>query len=108
MLWLWSATHCVPLKQSQFQPKHMERGWVVVLSGSKISPVPTSDAQDLAVWMSRLNCELRNAIVFGDPVLVAKIGGLLGQGASVLSTLGSSDDEMRSRGALGDGRFAPY
>ena len=50
---------------------------------------------------------------------MAKIGGLLGQGASVLSTVGSgfpeaichtdiSDDEMRSRGAPGEGRFAPY
>ena len=60
--------------------------------------------------MSQRNCEFRNAIEFGDPVLVAKIGGLLGQGASVLSMVGSglpeaicqtdiSDDEMRSRGA---------
>ena len=56
---------------------------------------------------------LRNAVEFGDPMLVAKIGGLLG-----LSTVGSglpeaicqtdfSDDEMRSRGAPGEGRFAP-
>ena len=82
-----------------------------------IPPIPTSGAQDLAAWMSQRNCELRNAIEFGDPMLVAKIGGLLGQGASVLSTVRSglpegqtdiSDDEIRSRGAPGEGRFAPY
>ena len=64
-------------------------------------PIPTSGAQDLAAWMSQQNCELRNAIEF-----VAKIGGLLGQSASVLSTVGSglpegqtdiADDEIRSR-----------
>ena len=38
--------------------------------------MPTSDMQDLAGWMSQRNCELRNAIQFGDPLLVAKIGSL--------------------------------
>ena len=84
-----------------------------------IPPIPTSSAQDLAAWMSQRNCELRNAIEFGDPMLVAKIGGVLGQGASVLSTVGSGlrakptfpttrCDEIRSRGAPGEGRFAPH
>ena len=84
-----------------------------------IPPMPTSDVQDLAGWMSQRNCELRNAIEFGDPVLVAKIGGLVGQGAALLSSIGRnfpdmtrqpdfSDDEIRSRSAPGEGRFAPY
>ena len=61
--------------------------------------------------MSHRNCELRNAI--------AKIGGLLGHGASVLSTVGTgfreairqtdiSDDEMRSRGLMSCSRDARY
>ena len=52
-------------------------------------PMPTSDMQDLAGWMSQRNCELRNAMEFGDHLLVAKIGSLVGQGASLFSTAGS-------------------
>ena len=84
-----------------------------------IPSMPTSNVQDLAGWMSQRNCELRNAIEFGDPVLVVKIGGLVGQGAALLSSIGRnlpditrqpdlSDDEIRSRSAPGEGRFAPY
>ena len=36
--------------------------------------------------MSRLFCERRSAMEFGDPLLVAKIGSLVGQGASLFST----------------------
>ena len=70
-------------------------------------------------WMRQRNSELRNAIEFGDPVLVVKIGGLIGQGAALLSSIGRnlpdmtrqpdlSDDEIRSRSAPGEGRFAPH
>ena len=51
-----------------------------------IPSMPTSDMQDLAGWMSQRNCELRNAMEFGDPLLVAKIGSLVGRGASLFST----------------------
>ena len=77
-----------------------------------IPSMPTSNVQDLGGWMSQRNCELRNAIEFGDPVLVAKIGGLVGQGTALLSSIGRnlpditrqpdfSDDEIRSRSAPG-------
>ena len=36
--------------------------------------------------MSQRNCEHRNAREFGDPLLVIKIGSLVGQGASLFST----------------------
>ena len=43
------------------------------------------------------------------PALVAKIGGLVGQGASLLSTMRHNfpDDDERLRSAPGEGRFAP-
>ena len=59
--------------------------------------------------MSQRKFELRKAIEFGDPVLVAKIGGHVGQGAALLSSIGHNvpkhtpanthlnDDEKRSR-----------
>ena len=68
-------------------PKEVQGTWMGDLHRVEdIPPIPTSDMQDLAGWMSQRNCELRNAMEFGDPLLVAKIGSLVGQGASVFST----------------------
>ena len=39
--------------------------------------------QDYPEWMGQRNCELRNAIEFRDPVIVAEIGCLVGQGVSM-------------------------
>ena len=44
-------------------------------------PVMPTDIQELHGWLSDRNCELWNAMEFGDAELVAKIGGLVGQGA---------------------------
>ena len=64
-------------------PKEVQGTWMGDLHRVEdIPPMPT-DVQDLAGWMSQRNCELRNAMEFGDPLLVAKIGSLVGQGASV-------------------------
>ena len=87
MHWCWSATHCVLPLQSQFQQMHKERGWIVGFPVD-IPHMPTSDVQDSARWMSQHNCELRNAIEFGDPVR-----GLV-EGASMLSTVGCNFPEM--------------
>ena len=57
-----SLTHCVPLKESLFQLQHWALGWVVVLPGSKTS-------HQFPLWMGYRNCELRDAIEFGDPML---------------------------------------
>ena len=68
-------------------PKEAQGTWMGDLPRVEdIPPMPTSDMQDLAGWMSQRNCELRNAMEFGDHVLVAKIGSLVGQGASLFST----------------------
>ena len=45
-------------------------------------PIMPTDNQGLHGWFSDRNCELRNAMEFGDAELVAKIGGLVGQGLS--------------------------
>ena len=39
-------------------------------------------------WLSDRNCDLRNAIEFGNTGLVGQIGALIGQGASQLGSLG--------------------
>ena len=52
-----------------------------------IPPMPT-DLQDLEGWLSDRNCDLRNAIEFGNAGLVGQIGALIGQGASQLGSLG--------------------
>ena len=45
-----------------------------------IPPMPTSDLQDLEMWLSNRNCELRNALEFRDTATIAKVGALVGQG----------------------------
>ena len=47
------------------------------------STMPTNP-QDLEGWLSERNCELLNAMEYGDVGLVALIGGLVGQGATQL------------------------
>ena len=53
-----------------------------------IPPMPTTDVQDLEGWLSDRNCDLRNAMEFADSSLMAKIGLLVGQGATQLGHLG--------------------
>ena len=64
-----------------------------------IPPMPTTNFQDLEGWLSDRNCDLRNAMEFGDSNLMAKIGLLVGQGATQLSHLGqdvSMQDHSKS------------
>ena len=66
-------------------------------------PAMPNDRQDLEGWLSDRNCELRNAMEFGDVGLVAHIGGLVGQGATQLGLLGRDRDvpmDGESRSAL--------
>ena len=51
--------------------------------------MPTTSVQELEGWISDRNCDLRNALEFGDPSLMTKIGLLVGQGANQLVALGS-------------------
>ena len=46
--------------------------------------MPSTNVQELEGWISN-----RNAVEFGDMSLVAKIGLLVGQGASQLGSIGS-------------------
>ena len=51
-----------------------------------VPPMP-ADRQDLEGWISNRNCEMRNALEFGDVPAIAKIGTLLSQGAALLASL---------------------
>ena len=51
-----------------------------------IPPMPTSDLQDLEMWLSNRNCELRNALEFGDTAIIAKVGALVGHGTAALTS----------------------
>ena len=56
-----------------------------------IPPMPSTDLQELQGWLSERNCELRNALEFGDTTTIAKLGELVGQGTSAMgSTLMSA------------------
>ena len=46
--------------------------------------IAESDPQKLEGWLSDRNCDLRNAIEFGNPGLVGQIGHLIGQGTRQL------------------------
>ena len=61
-----------------------------------IPPMPTVNLQDLKRWMCDRNCDLRNAMEFGDSSLISKIGGLVGQGAGQVAIL-SRDVPMDGR-----------
>ena len=53
---------------------------------TNVLPMPTNP-QDLEGWISNRNCELRNALEFGDVASTAKIGTLLSQGAASLASM---------------------
>ena len=59
---------------------------------AKVPPMP-SDLQDLEGWLANRNCELRNALEFGDAASIAKLGILLSEGASMLASL-TKDEPM--------------
>ena len=44
-----------------------------------IPPIPRSSVQDIEGWLSNRNCELRNALEFGDSATVARLGTLVAQ-----------------------------
>ena len=50
-----------------------------------IPPMPPSNLQDLEMWLSNRNSELRNALEFGDTAIIAKVGALVGQGTAALT-----------------------
>ena len=47
----------------------------------EVPPMP-EDRQDLEGWLSCRNCELRNALEFGDVATVGKVGALVAQGSA--------------------------
>ena len=47
----------------------------------EVPPMP-EDRQDLEGWLSCRNCELRNALEFGDGSTVGKVGALVAQGSA--------------------------
>ena len=51
-----------------------------------IPPVP-DDVQDVEGWLSCRNCELKNALKFGDPGTISFLGKLVAQGASKLAVI---------------------
>ena len=64
-----------------------------------IPPMPSSNLQELQGWLSDRNCELRNALEFGDNTTIAKVGALVGQGTATLSSVaaaGTVDGPSRS------------
>ena len=74
-------------------------------SAENIPAMPT-DLQDWTGWIRDRNCELWNASEFGDADLVAKIGGLVGEGATQLGLFGRDRDvpmDGESRSALMSG-----
>ena len=54
-----------------------------------IPPMPTSDLQELEMWLSNRNCELRNALEFGDISTIARVGARVGQGTAALTSFPS-------------------
>ena len=52
-----------------------------------IPPIPMSSVQDIEGWLSNRNCELRNALEFGDSATVARVGALVEQGSAQLASL---------------------
>ena len=53
---------------------------------SAIPPIPDHH-QDLEEWMNSRNCELRDALEFGSPEVVACVSTLLAQGASRMASM---------------------
>ena len=65
-----------------------------------IPPMPATNVQELEEWISDRNCELRNAMEFGDSSLMAKIGLLVGQGATQLGSMGDVPMEGQSKSSM--------
>ena len=59
----------------------------------EIPPMPTTDVQEVEGWLSSRNCELRNALEFGDRATIARLGVLVAQGSACLAGL-TSDVSM--------------
>ena len=79
MLWSRSVTHCVLPLLSRFQEKFKELGQLLF---SDVEPIPTSDVQDLAAWLSQRNCEFAQCNRERGPSVRGKVGCLVGQGCS--------------------------
>ena len=66
---------------------------------------------ELSVWMADRQTDLQEALSTEDHSRVVKLSLMLAKGAErmvEMSLQDISDDEFRSRGAPGEGRFAPY
>ena len=57
------------------------------------------DVQDVEGWLSCRNCDLRNALEFGDPGTIAFLGKWVAQGVSKLAVL-TEDVPMPGVGVL--------
>ena len=68
-------------------------------SAKEIPPIPVS-AQELGGWISERNCDLRNALEFGDTSTVAQIGTLLSQGISQLASVSRDPADGQSRSSM--------
>ena len=64
-------------------------------SVKEIPPIPAC-AQELGGWISERNCDLRNALEFGDTSTIAQIGSLLSKGISQLASVSRDVPESRS------------
>ena len=71
--------------------------WTSICEGDP--PIPAS-AQELGGWISERNCDLRNALEFGDTSTVAQIGSLLSQGISQLASVSRDVPDGQSRSSM--------
>ena len=62
----------------------------------EVPPIP-GDRQDLEAWLSCRNCELRNALEFGDAATMARVGALVAQGSAKMATF-AQDVPMHGQG----------
>ena len=61
-------------------PRQLPGVWMAdgaPMASKDVPPMP-GDRQDLEGWLSCRNCELRNALEFGDTAAVARVGALVG------------------------------
>ena len=73
-------------RSDETQPGNREFGARTDPSIKEIPPIPVS-VQELGGWISERNCDLRNALEFGDFTTVAHIGSLLSQDVSQLASV---------------------
>ena len=66
----------------------------------EIPPMPTTDVQE--GWLSSRNCELRNALEFGDRATIARLGALVAQGSACFTGLMGGQDQSSLMSALID------